>query len=271
MHRPWFNTRLLNLDAFCYTYDTGKSSRWNNFHLQFADSRSPVYWHEIQLSHFAWQANSQQTNLQVFTHNLQSVLSFNSARARAQATTKKHSSTKYQHNCVIMLFFPWFFLFQSQNQTHHTNLMWKHHFKGNSHLLKRWSFIFPTAPRRATSVFLTFRVSHCIKLPGSPYRCHGGKMDHPIFDGRKTTCKCYWFWNFLFLMSKVPIKMGILMVSKIKFGEIWDFLCYECYLSLAEDTRSRTKLYVIVCIYIYTYWIRPLPRMPDNVAVTLHF
>lgn len=160
---------------------------------------------------------------------------------------------------LCTLFFPESFscfnhkIKQEKTTTWATNLMWKHHFKGNSHLLKRWSFIFPTAPRRATSVFLTFRVSHCIKLPGSPDRCHGGKMDHPIFDGRKTTCKCYWFWNFLFLMSKVPIKMGILMVSKIKFGEIWDFLCYECYLSLAEDTRFRTKLYVIVCIYIYIH------------------
>lgn len=166
---------------------------------------------------------------------------------------------------LCTLFFPESFscfnhkIKQEKTTTWATNLMWKHHFKGNSHLLKRWSFIFPTAPRRATSVFLTFRVSHCIKLPGSPDRCHGGKMDHPIFDGRKTTCKCYWFWNFLFLMSKVPIKMGILMVSKIKFGEIWDFLCYECYLSLAEDTRFRTKLYVIVCIYIYIYILDPPP------------
>lgn len=149
---------------------------------------------------------------------------------------------------VFSLIFP--VSITKSNTSHESHV--KTSFQGNSHLLKRWSFIFePTAPRRATSVFLTFRVSHCIKLPGSPDRCHGGKMDHPIFDGRKTTCKCYWFWNFLFLMSKVPIKMGILMVSKIKFGEIWDFLCYECYLSLAEDTRFRTKLYVIVCIYIY--------------------
>ena len=171
---------------------------------------------------------------------------------------------------LCTLFFPESFscfnhkIKQEKTTTWATNLMWKHHFKGNSHLLKRWSFIFPTAPRRATSVFLTFRVSHCIKLPGSP----DGSFSTPTFDGRKTTCKCYLLWNCLFLMSKVPIKMGILMVSKMKFGKIWDFLCYECYVSLAEDTRFRTKWYVIVYIYIH---IGSAPHPGCQTMLQLHY
>ena len=118
---------------------------------------------------------------------------------------------------------------------------------------------FPTAPRHATSVFLTFRVSHCIKLPGSP----DGSPPQLLMGF--TTCKCYWLWNFLLLWVKYPSKIGILIVSKMKFGEIWDFLCYECHVILAKGTRFRPKSYVIVYIYIYiyfrwrTYWIRAPP------------
>ena len=59
---------------------------------------------------------------------------------------------------------------------------------------------FPTAPRHATSVFLTFRVSHCIKLPGSP-----DGSPPQLFDGIYDM-QMLLVMEFSIAMSKVPIK-----------------------------------------------------------------